>query len=148
LAAVLTGCPSASRRLVLPTITTLVASSTLRERRGASSVSQPVSLAGWPRSSARPRQRYCPQPLRFLCLPRASSWRGSPRGAASHVAQEPSRRASCRLTCGPNNLESINMMACKCRVTPLFLAPVHSDPPRRLDALLCPFILTHIDYFP
>jgi hypothetical protein len=49
---------------------------------------------------------------------------------------------------GPNNLESINMMACKCRVTPLFLALVHLDPPHRLDAISCPFILTHTDCFP
>jgi hypothetical protein len=54
---------------------------TLRERRGRSSVTQPVSLAYRPRSLARPRQRYHPQPLRFLCILCPSSWHGSPRGA-------------------------------------------------------------------
>jgi hypothetical protein len=54
---------------------------TPRERRSRSSVTQPVFLAYRPRSLARPRQRYHPQPLRFLCIPRPWSWRGSPRGA-------------------------------------------------------------------
>lgn len=80
-------------------------------RRSGARVSQSVPLACWPRSLARPRQRYRPQPLRPLCRHCPSSWRGSPRGAPCPVAQGPSQPASCRLTCGRNIPDSINTMA-------------------------------------
>jgi hypothetical protein len=58
------------------------------------------------------------------------------------VAQRSGQRASGRLTCGRKILDSINMMACKCRVTFSILSPFHPDPPHRLAAHLCGCIST------
>lgn len=70
------------------------------------------------------------------------SWR------PSRVAQGPGQRASGRLTCGRKILDSINMMACKCRVTLSILSRFHSHPPHRLAAIPCPSMQTHIDCCP
>jgi hypothetical protein len=125
------------------------ASSTLRYRSRAPqlpSVSQPVCLAYRPRSPARPRQRYHPRPLQARRVPRAGV--AALVARSSEVVQRPRPPASRRLTCGPQILDSINMMACECCATASILSlstqirHIASSPIPR------PFILMHTDCFP
>jgi hypothetical protein len=77
---------------------------------------------------------------------------------SSRVAQRPGQRASGCLTCGPKILDSINMMACKCCVTPIlsplplrsatsprrYPTPVYADAYRLLPLSLLPYLKKRI----
>jgi hypothetical protein len=134
----ITGSSSASERPVLPAITIPISLSTLvlpqRSRSPCFWRTGHVHCAPLPTvPPVTASVTVSPSSLELAWQP---SWR--PRC----VAQRSGQRASGRLTCGRKILDSINMMACKCRVTFSILSPFHPDPPHRLAAHLCGCIST------